>query len=482
MAKGVEDCAFYRTSRLTSLNEVGGDPSVFAIAPAEFHEAMIHRQAEWPAAMTTATTHDTKRGEDCSRAGSPCSPSCLTDWASWLERLLELAPVPEASFGNLLWQAVIGAWPASRERLHAYAEKAMREAGDRTAWTSVDVGYESAVHAAVDAAYDNPAVRGVLDEIMAAVVDAGWSNSLSAKLIGITMPGVPDVYQGAELWEQSLVDPDNRRPVDYDARRDLLASLGSDAARRPYGRRPRRREAPAHPPCAHGAARRPGAVHGIRTRCGTRRSCRARACLRPRRRRRHGRDPAAHWARGTGRAGATLDSTCRPAVAPRGVGRRGRHRRRRSSPSSPSPCFSTSLSSPVHEGDSMFGAPIPQRVTLVVGDRELPMRRGSGHWWTPSRPVDVPAGGVDYGYRLDDDPMVLPDPRSRCQPSGVHALEPDVGADSVRLDRPRLACTAIGWVDHLRRVAHRAPLRQARWTRRLTDSITSLTLGSTSSS
>ncbi|MEI2777962.1 MAG: malto-oligosyltrehalose synthase [Tetrasphaera sp.] len=440
MAKGVEDCAFYRTSRLTSLNEVGGDPSVFAIAPAEFHEAMIHRQAEWPAAMTTATTHDTKRGEDV-RARIAVLAELPDRWASWLERLLELAPVPEASFGNLLWQAVIGAWPASRERLHAYAEKAMREAGDRTAWTSVDVGYESAVHAAVDAAYDNPAVRGVLDEIMAAVVDAGWSNSLSAKLIGITMPGVPDVYQGAELWEQSLVDPDNRRPVDYDARRDLLASLGSDAARRPYGlddpgaaklllthraltaRRDDRERFTAYEPvaaqgeaAAHVLAFDRGGAVTVATRLPIGLAARGgwgdtRLDL-----------PAGRWrdavtgnlVESDGEGVTVADVLAEFPVAlllhlPEQPGARGRFD---------------------------VWAPIPQRVTLVVGDRELPMRRGSGHWWTPSRPVDVPAGGVDYGYRLDEDPMVLPDPRSRCQPSGVHALS--------RTWEP----TAFAWTDH----------------------------------
>jgi len=136
--------------------------------------------------------------------------------------MLALAPLPDPGFGNLVWQAVVGAWPASRERLHGYAEKAMREAGDRTTWTEPDAAYERAVHAAVDAAYDDPEVGAVLDDIVAPIAGPGWSNSLSAKLVALTMPGVPDVYQGSELWEQSLVDPDNRRPVDFGERRALL--------------------------------------------------------------------------------------------------------------------------------------------------------------------------------------------------------------------------------------------------------------------
>jgi (1->4)-alpha-D-glucan 1-alpha-D-glucosylmutase len=230
MAKGVEDCAFYRTSRLSSLTEVGGDPSQWSVTAEEFHSAMAVRQRDWPHAMTTTSTHDTKRGEDV-RARIAVLAELPEIWSAALDTLLTLAPLPDPSFGNLLWQAVVGAWPASRERLHAYAEKAMREAGDRTTWTRPEVDYEQAVHAAVDSAFDNPAVGAVLDDLLSHVAGPGWSNSLSAKLVALTIPGVPDVYQGSELWEQSLVDPDNRRPVDFDARREVLA--GVVAGRRP---------------------------------------------------------------------------------------------------------------------------------------------------------------------------------------------------------------------------------------------------------
>jgi (1->4)-alpha-D-glucan 1-alpha-D-glucosylmutase len=228
MAKGVEDCAFYRWSRLTSLNEVGGDPHEFSMAVDDFHEVIAGRQADWPHAMTALSTHDTKRGEDV-RARITVLAEIPHVWATHLDLLLTRAPVPDRGFGSLLWQAILGAWPASRKRLHAYAEKAMREAGDRTTWTAPDAAYEAAVHAAVDAVFDDESVRGVLAELLAHVVAPGWSNSLAAKLVALTMPGVPDVYQGSELWEQSLVDPDNRRWVDLDLRADLLSAARNGA-------------------------------------------------------------------------------------------------------------------------------------------------------------------------------------------------------------------------------------------------------------
>jgi len=234
MAKGVEDCAFYRWSRLTSLNEVGGDPSVFSIDVDGFHEAMATRQADWPRAMTTLSTHDTKRGEDV-RARITALAELPDVWAAALDELLALAPLPDPGFGSLLWQAILGAWPALpdpdlRDRLHGYAEKAMREAGDRTTWTEPDETYEAAVHAAVEAALDDDGVRRVLDGLLARITAPGRSNALAAKLVALTMPGVPDVYQGSELWEQSLVDPDNRRPVDFDHRAAVLAGDAEDDA------------------------------------------------------------------------------------------------------------------------------------------------------------------------------------------------------------------------------------------------------------
>ena len=174
------------------------------------------------------STHDTKRGEDV-RARIAVLAEVPDVWAAGLDSLLALAPLPDPSFGNLLWQAVLGAWPASRERLHAYAEKAMREAGDWTTWTAPDVEYEKPC----TRPSTRPSTTRVTPRSSRTCVDArrrpGWSNALSAQAASqLTMPGVPDVYQGSELWEQSLVDPDNRRPVDFALRRGCSPSSTSE--------------------------------------------------------------------------------------------------------------------------------------------------------------------------------------------------------------------------------------------------------------
>ncbi|WP_394768638.1 malto-oligosyltrehalose synthase [Lacisediminihabitans sp.] len=228
MAKGVEDTAFYRYTRLGSLTEVGADPSEFSIGTAEFHRRQQLRQASFPASLTTLSTHDTKRGEDV-RARISVLAEIPTEWESALDRLREAAPLGDGPLEALLWEAIVGAWPASRERLHAYAEKAAREAGNSTGWDAPREAFEQRMHDLIDSAFDDPAVTAVIEEVLDRVRAAGWSNSLSAKLIQLTAPGVPDVYQGSELWETSLVDPDNRRPVDFDERRLYLAAIDAGA-------------------------------------------------------------------------------------------------------------------------------------------------------------------------------------------------------------------------------------------------------------
>jgi (1->4)-alpha-D-glucan 1-alpha-D-glucosylmutase len=143
----------------------------------------------------------------------------------WLDR----HPLADRPLAHQVWQNLVGAWPLSRERAHAYAEKAAREAGLSTRWTDVDEEFERSLHAMVDAAYDDPATNDEIERFVGRIAQHGWSNSLSQKLLQLTMPGVPDVYQGTELWDHSLVDPDNRRPVDYELRRSLLASLDGGA-------------------------------------------------------------------------------------------------------------------------------------------------------------------------------------------------------------------------------------------------------------
>ncbi|WP_255767996.1 malto-oligosyltrehalose synthase [Pseudarthrobacter sulfonivorans] len=224
MAKGVEDTAFYRYTRLGTLTEVGAEPTEFAVSAEEFHHRMRRRQEELPLSMTTLSTHDTKRSEDA-RARISVIAEVPDEWAATLNTLRGLAPVPDGPFENLLWQAVVGAWPASRERLQGYAEKAAREAGNSTTWTNPDEKFEAAVRAAVDAAFDDARVTEAVEGFVAKIDAAAASNAVAAKLIQLTMPGVPDVYQGSEFWERSLTDPDNRRPVDFTRRVEELAAI-----------------------------------------------------------------------------------------------------------------------------------------------------------------------------------------------------------------------------------------------------------------
>ncbi len=224
MAKGVEDSAYYRWSRFVALNEVGGDPAEFGSTVAEFHEAQVRRAQRRPESMTTLSTHDTKRSEDV-RARLAVLAEIPTEWAQLVRGWLARHPLADRPLAHLVWQNLVGAWPLSRERAHAYVEKAAREAGTSTTWTEPDEQFEGQLHALVDAAFDDPETSAEIDAFVTRIAPFGWSNSLSQKLLQLTMPGVPDVYQGSELWDLSLVDPDNRRPVDYALRRKLLAAL-----------------------------------------------------------------------------------------------------------------------------------------------------------------------------------------------------------------------------------------------------------------
>lgn len=224
MAKGVEDTAFYRYTRLGTLTEVGADPSHFSLAPEEFHRRMAERHLALPLSMTTLTTHDTKRSED-TRSRISVIAELPDEWEATLNTLRGLAPVPDGPFETLLWQAVIGAWPASRERLQGYAQKAAREAGNSTTWTDPDKAFESRVTAAVDAVFDDARVTTVIEDFVARTDAFAAANSLSLKLLQLTIPGVPDVYQGTEFRDRSLTDPDNRRAVDFESRAAALAGL-----------------------------------------------------------------------------------------------------------------------------------------------------------------------------------------------------------------------------------------------------------------
>jgi len=230
MAKGVEDTAFYRVSRLASLTEVGADPAEFSMTTATFHERQQSRLAAHPLSMTTLSTHDTKRGED-TRARISVIAETPEDWVAFLARRRERHPLADGAFENVLWESVVGSWPRERDALHRYAEKAARESGTSTEWAAPDEAFEVRMHALVDALFDDPEVSADVEEMVDRLAAAGRSNGLAVKLLQLTGPGVPDVYQGSELWERSLVDPDNRRPIDFDRRRAMLAEL--DAGFRP---------------------------------------------------------------------------------------------------------------------------------------------------------------------------------------------------------------------------------------------------------
>ncbi len=224
MAKGVEDNAFYRFTRLTSLTEVGADPSEFAVSQQLFHQRQIDREARLPASMTTLTTHDTKRSED-TRARISVLAEMPDRWEHFLSAVRTRSTTGDGPLDNLVWQAIVGAWPADRNRLREYALKAAREAGASTSWTDGDAEFEGRLVALVDSAYNAPTVRCLVDDLVAEVEGPGRSNSLGLKLLQLMSPGIPDVYQGTELWANSLVDPDNRRPVDYDTADALLRRI-----------------------------------------------------------------------------------------------------------------------------------------------------------------------------------------------------------------------------------------------------------------
>jgi (1->4)-alpha-D-glucan 1-alpha-D-glucosylmutase len=227
MAKGVEDTAFYRCNRLIALNEVGGDPSTFGLTVEQFHAAQLDRLQQLPESMTALSTHDTKRSEDV-RAWIAALAEHPQEWARFCTELFEAVPMPEPTIAYLLWQTVAAVGLIDRQRLHDYAEKAMREAAVGTGWTDPDPDFEAGVHQGIDSIYDSATLRSLVTELRQRISAGACAVVLGQKLVQLTAPGVPDVYQGTERTDDSLVDPDNRRPVDFGARRDLLAAL--DAA------------------------------------------------------------------------------------------------------------------------------------------------------------------------------------------------------------------------------------------------------------
>ena len=255
MAKGVEDTAFYTYNRLVCLNEVGGSPGRFGVSPDEFHAENEAIAATWPQTLLATSTHDTKRSEDV-RARLALLSEIPERFAEAVARWSVLnqrhrtrnsggtpgppgisggtpgppGDLPDRNLEWLLYQTLVGAWPLPVERALAYVEKATKEAKQHTSWVDPDPAYDAAVKRFVEGALADAEFTADVDRFTDPLVRPGRVNSLAQTLLKLTSPGVPDLYQGTELWDLSLVDPDNRRPVDWDLRRRLLEEAENTAA------------------------------------------------------------------------------------------------------------------------------------------------------------------------------------------------------------------------------------------------------------
>jgi (1->4)-alpha-D-glucan 1-alpha-D-glucosylmutase len=230
MAKGVEDTTFYQFNRLVSLNEVGGNPEKFGASVAEFHEVNARMARDWPATLLSSSTHDTKRSEDV-RARINLLSEIPQEWGTAVARWAEMNErhksdgMPDRNAEYLLYQVLVGAHPLGVDRAVAFMEKASREAKQHTSWIDPDPAYDEALAGFVRAVLADQAFAADLAAFTEPLVAPGRRTSLAQMLLKLTSPGVPDIYQGTELWDRSLVDPDNRRPVDYDERRRLLEKV-----------------------------------------------------------------------------------------------------------------------------------------------------------------------------------------------------------------------------------------------------------------
>jgi (1->4)-alpha-D-glucan 1-alpha-D-glucosylmutase len=230
MAKGMEDTLFYCFNRFVALNEVGSEPSRFGLAPEEFHRSNQKMLAHEPHTMLATATHDTKRGEDMRARLAVLSEmpqrwaGIVREWSAANEKHRTQFQ-PDRNTEYFYYQTLVGAWPVSVERMQQYMEKAMREAKQRTSWLAPDEDFEKALRRFIETTLNDADFLKKIEEVVAEIIEPGRITSLSQTLIKLTSPGVPDIYQGCELWDLSLVDPDNRRPVDYELRRQLLNEL-----------------------------------------------------------------------------------------------------------------------------------------------------------------------------------------------------------------------------------------------------------------
>ena len=234
MAKGLEDTTFYCFNRLVSLNEVGGNPGVFGVSMPEFHAHCQYIQTHYPLTLCATATHDTKRGEDTRLRINLLSEIC-EKWAGTVKQWMAMTAryqtehknqkMPDANTRYLYFQTLVGTWPIEQSRMADYMEKAVKEAKVHTSWTEPDETYEKILADFVQKSLADPAFTEAVEVFVSELKWPAWISSLSQTLIKCTAPGVPDIYQGTELWDLSLVDPDNRRPVDFSKRRRMLADL-----------------------------------------------------------------------------------------------------------------------------------------------------------------------------------------------------------------------------------------------------------------
>jgi (1->4)-alpha-D-glucan 1-alpha-D-glucosylmutase len=232
MAKGVEDTAFYCFNRLISLNEVGGNPREFGTSLDAFHAFCLRLQSVWPQTMLASATHDTKRGEDTRlRIGllSEIPERWIVAVRRWsrMNARFRRSGFPDRNTEYFLYQTLAGAWPIGSDRLAPVMLKAAKEAKQHTSWTDPDPVFEDALQGFVEGVISNAEFTSDLSTFLEPLAWPAAVSSLSQTLIKCTAPGVPDIYQGTELWDLNLVDPDNRRPVDFGLRRQLLAEIGA---------------------------------------------------------------------------------------------------------------------------------------------------------------------------------------------------------------------------------------------------------------
>ena len=234
-AKGVEDTAFYRYGRLMALNEVGGEPARFGMSVADFHAANAERARRFPRNLLVTSTHDTKRSADA-RARIGAVASMPDAWAAAVKRWLDLTRdlvtdgAPDGAERYMVLQNVLAAWPISAERLEGFVEKSLREAKVHTTWAEPDEAYEAAVKGYATGLLAHEAFLADFEPFLEELLPVAERHALGQLLLKLTVPGLPDVYGGDDLWFLALVDPDNRRPVDWAARREALDALRSGAA------------------------------------------------------------------------------------------------------------------------------------------------------------------------------------------------------------------------------------------------------------